>query len=253
MLLSESDFVKQLDLRRRPFGWTLCLGIDGLLLSQMFQNLPDNSRVFHAGNDPYRALAFLADFYVYSEHQLQSLGPGQGGMAFGRCFIFRAGAVFVLVATRASPCWYDHCPVFAVRCRDAMKPCQVDPGLRRQSGQSRNEVQWLEDYMGSAVAERTEGRLTFADANSAREKMQALSADTQAKVWVLECSAIPDIEYSALIMLTEAEQGLRARGVSLWLTSLNPNLLKTIQNSQPGAALGKERMFYNLHKALEAW
>jgi len=68
---------------------------------------------------------------------------GHGGMAFGRCFIFRVGAVFVLDATLASPCWCDHCPLFAVRCKDTMKPCQVDPGLRHQSGQPRNEVQWL--------------------------------------------------------------------------------------------------------------
>jgi hypothetical protein len=43
--------------------------------------------------------------------------------------------------------------------------------------------------------------------------VQALVAQTQPKVIVLECSAIPDIEYTALVKLTEAEEGLRERGV----------------------------------------
>ena len=100
---------------------------------------------------------------------------------------------------------------------------------------------------------RTEGRLTFANAANAREKMQALVAQTQPRVIVLECSAIPDIEYTALVMLTEAEENLRARGVTLWLAAVNPGLLKIIERSPLAAALGHERMFFNLHKALEAW
>jgi len=100
---------------------------------------------------------------------------------------------------------------------------------------------------------RTEGRLTFANAANAAEKMQALVAQTQPRVIVLECSAIPDIEYTALVMLTEAEQNQRARGVSLWLAAVNPDLQKVIERSPLGTALGRERIFFNLHKALEAW
>jgi sulfate permease, SulP family len=100
---------------------------------------------------------------------------------------------------------------------------------------------------------RTEGRLTFANATNAAEKMKALVAQTQPRVIVLECSAIPDIEYTALMMLTEAEQSQRARGVALWLAAVNPDLLKIIERSPLGAALGRERMFFNLHKALEGW
>jgi SulP family sulfate permease len=102
---------------------------------------------------------------------------------------------------------------------------------------------------------RTEGRLYFANAANVGEKMQALVAQTQPppQVIVLECSAIPDIEYTALVMLTEAEQKLRARGISLWLTTINPGLLKIIQRSPLGAALGPERLFANLQQVLTAW
>lgn len=100
---------------------------------------------------------------------------------------------------------------------------------------------------------RTEGRIYFANAANAAEKMQSLVAQMQPRVIVLECSAIPDIEYTALMMLIEAEQKLRARGVTLWLAAVNPDLLKILEGSPLGATLGHERMFFDLHKVIEAW
>ena len=100
---------------------------------------------------------------------------------------------------------------------------------------------------------RTEGRLTFANAANAGDKMKELVEQVNPTVIVLECSAIPDIEYTALVMLTEAEEKLRARGVTLWLAALNPDLLKLIQRSPLGERLGRERMFFNLHKVVEAY
>ena len=37
------------------------------------------------------------------------------------------------------------------------------------------------------------------------------------------------------------------------LAGVNPDLLKIIERSPLGAALGRERMYFDLHKALEAW
>ena len=70
---------------------------------------------------------------------------------------------------------------------------------------------------------------------------------------VFECSAIPDIEYTALTMLTEAQENLRERGIDLWLAALNLDLLKIIERSPMGNSLGHGRMFFNLPKALEAY
>jgi high affinity sulfate transporter 1 len=99
----------------------------------------------------------------------------------------------------------------------------------------------------------TEGRLTFANAERVRDEMQALAAHTQPKVVVLECSAIPDIEYTALLMLIESEHRLRAAGVELWLAAVNPHLLKVIERSPLAATVRSERIFPTLRKAVEAW
>ncbi|MGD9783028.1 MAG: SulP family inorganic anion transporter, partial [Kiritimatiellia bacterium] len=100
---------------------------------------------------------------------------------------------------------------------------------------------------------RTEGRLTFANAAYVADRMRALAEETSPRVVVLECSAIPDIEYTALAMLTEAQQMQQERGVELWLAALNPDLLKMIERAPLGKALGHERMFFNLTKALDAY
>jgi MFS superfamily sulfate permease-like transporter len=100
---------------------------------------------------------------------------------------------------------------------------------------------------------RTEGRLTFANAAHVGDRMRALVDETQARVLVLECSAIPDIEYTALEDLAEAEENLRERGVTLWLAGVNPDLLRIVERSRLAGAPGTERTFPNLFKVLEAW
>jgi anti-anti-sigma factor len=99
---------------------------------------------------------------------------------------------------------------------------------------------------------RTEGRLTFANADTVADKMRSLVAQWQPRVIVLECSAIPDIEYTALIMLTDAERQLRERGVELWLAGVNPDLRRILDRSELGQNLGSERIHFNLYQALAA-
>jgi len=134
----------------------------------------------------------------------------------------------------------NHPPVYALA-------YNREKGIFRRSGEHAGD----ETFPGLLML-RTEGRLYFANAANAGEHMRALAAQTQPRVIVLECSAIPDIEYTALMMLTEAEQKLRARGVTLWLAALNPDLLKMIEHTRLGSALGHERMYFDLHKALDA-
>lgn len=135
----------------------------------------------------------------------------------------------------------NHPPVYAVawnRAKDVF----------RRAGEHAGD----ETFAGLLML-RTEGRLTFANAANVADKMRALMEAAQPRVIVLECSAIPDIEYTALVMLTEAEENLRARGVSLWLAGINPDLLKLIERSPLGAVLGHARMFFGLRQALQAW
>jgi len=100
---------------------------------------------------------------------------------------------------------------------------------------------------------RTEGRMTFASAPCASERMAALIDAAKPRVLILECSAIPDFEYTALQTLTKAEQKQREAGVTMWLAALNPEALKVIENSPLGHTLGRERMFFNLTDAVNAY
>jgi sulfate permease, SulP family len=100
---------------------------------------------------------------------------------------------------------------------------------------------------------RTEGRMTFASAPRVRERLRALVDDARPEVVILECSAIPDFEYTALQSLTKAEQKLREGGISLWLTALNPEALNVVKRSPLGKALGTDRMFFNLPDAVKAY
>jgi high affinity sulfate transporter 1 len=100
---------------------------------------------------------------------------------------------------------------------------------------------------------RLEGRVFFANAESIREKIRPLVAEAKPRVVALDLSGVPDLEYTALKMLTEAEKRVRELGVMLWLVGLNPEVLRVVQNSELGETLGRERMFFNLERAVEAF
>ncbi len=99
---------------------------------------------------------------------------------------------------------------------------------------------------------RTEGRLHFASIPNTRDMVWSLIRQNQPQVLVVDCSAIPDIEYTALQGLSGFEEKLREQGITLWLAALNPEPLKIIERAPLGATLGHERMFHNLQQAVEA-
>ena len=49
---------------------------------------------------------------------------------------------------------------------------------------------------------------------------------------LLDCRGVFDIEYTALQMLTEAEERLGAEGITLWLAGLNPEALEVVRRSR---------------------
>lgn len=161
----------------------------------------------------------------------------------GVIFIGTLEGILIAVAISLLTLLYqaNHPPVYAVA-------YNREKNIFRRAGEHTGD----ETFPGLLML-RTEGRLTFANAANAGEKMKELVAHYNPEVIVLECSAIPDIEYTALVMLTEAEQNLRARGVTLWMAALNPDLLKIIERTPLGEQLGHERMFFDLHKVLEKY
>ena len=100
---------------------------------------------------------------------------------------------------------------------------------------------------------RSEGRMNFASAPNTTDKLWALVNEAEPRVVVIEFSAIPDLEYSALNLLDEFEEDLSTQGITLWLAALNPEPLKVIRHAPLGEKLGNERLFFNLEQAVEAF
>ena len=82
------------------------------------------------------------------------------------------------------------------------------------------------------------GRVFFANAERIGQKMRAFAAEAQPKVVALDMSAVFDLEYTALKMLTEGERRNREQGVELWLVGLTPDVLAMVQRSPLGADPG---------------
>ncbi|AMY08957.1 putative sulfate transporterc [Luteitalea pratensis] len=100
---------------------------------------------------------------------------------------------------------------------------------------------------------RPEGRLFFANAERVVDRISPLVSREHPRVVLLDCRGVTDVEYTALRMLTEAEERLRASGISLWLAGLNPEVLDVVRRSALGDRLGRDRMFFNLDAAVQAY
>ena len=97
---------------------------------------------------------------------------------------------------------------------------------------------------------RLEGRAFFLNAQRIGDRMTQFIATEKPTLLIIDGRSLIDIEYTALKMLIEAEERLRTNGITLWLASLNPQVLKTVQQSPLGDTLGRARMFFNLHSAV---
>ena len=100
---------------------------------------------------------------------------------------------------------------------------------------------------------KTEGMVHFGNAQRVVSRMWPLIHEHRPRVVVLDCSAIPDFEYTALKVLGEVEGQLQQSGISLWLAGLNPEPLQLVQRSELGRTLGRPRMHFNLERAVESF
>src|SRR5204862_3889023 len=109
-----------------------------------------------------------------------------------------------------------------------------------------------ESFPGLVIA-RTEGRLYFGNAAVIGEKLRALVEQEKPRVLLLDCGAVPGFEFTALKMLVEAEERLRAEGAELWLAALNPEALELVRRTPLAERLGRSRMYFNVEDAVEAF
>ncbi|GAK50342.1 sulfate transporter [Candidatus Moduliflexus flocculans] len=135
----------------------------------------------------------------------------------------------------------NHPPVYAI----AHNP---DKQIFRPLGENESDV----TYPGLLIV-RIVGWLTFANASYIADHLRALIEQAQPSVIILECSAISDIEYTALVMLEEAVENMRERGIAVWFAGINPDLHTLIERSSLKTTLGSERIFFDLPKAVETY
>ncbi len=100
---------------------------------------------------------------------------------------------------------------------------------------------------------RPEDRLYFGNAANVGAKLLALTRAAAPQVVLLDCSAIPGFEYTALKMLIEGEEKQREQGRELWLAALNPEALELVRRTPLAERLGRERMFFNVEQAVAAF
>jgi SulP family sulfate permease len=109
-----------------------------------------------------------------------------------------------------------------------------------------------ENFPGLLIV-RTEGRIFFANISRAIDKLWGMVPQHAPQVLLLDCGAIPDIEYTALKSLAEFEEQLQNAGITLWLAALNPEALYMVRHSPLGQKLGNEEMYLNLEQAVESY
>jgi high affinity sulfate transporter 1 len=100
---------------------------------------------------------------------------------------------------------------------------------------------------------RPEGRMFFGNAANVGAKLMDMFKSDSPRVILLDCSAIPGFEFTALKMLIEAEERLRADGTEVWLAALSPEAMELVQRSSLAEQLGSERMFFTVSRAVAAF
>lgn len=125
------------------------------------------------------------------------------------------------------------------------------PGTRRFRPESSGSPS--DENVPGLLVLRPEGRLFFGNAAYFGERIQPLIAASRPRVILLDLRAVFDIEYTALMALTEAEAKQRAAGTELWLASVTPDVLETLRRSPLYARIGEHRVFADVGDAIDAW
>jgi high affinity sulfate transporter 1 len=100
---------------------------------------------------------------------------------------------------------------------------------------------------------RPEGRLFFVNEQYVAERIERLVEQYQPRVLVVDMSRVSDIEYSALQAIMEREKRVSGRGIVVWLTALNPDVLEAVRRAGFDKRLGRERLLFNARAAIERY
>lgn len=109
-----------------------------------------------------------------------------------------------------------------------------------------------EEIPGMVIV-RPEGRVYFGNAAVVVGKISAAARGRILRVLLIDCAAMPGLEYTSLRMLVESEERLRRQGVELWLAALNPEVLELVRRTPLAERLGRRRMFFTVEQAVAAF
>jgi high affinity sulfate transporter 1 len=100
---------------------------------------------------------------------------------------------------------------------------------------------------------RPEGGIYFANVHRLEQQLRTFIEEFKPRVLVLHMRAVPELEYTALRVLTDGEEKLRENGTELWLVGMNPGVFAVVKHSPLGERLGSERMIFTLEQAVERY
>jgi len=100
---------------------------------------------------------------------------------------------------------------------------------------------------------RPEGAMYFFNTPRLAHLILELRLAAAPRVMALDLGAVPELEFTALRRLIDAEEQLRNEGIMLWLVALNSEVLRVVQHSGLAERLGRERMHFTLEQAVESY
>lgn len=109
-----------------------------------------------------------------------------------------------------------------------------------------------ETFPGLLIVRPT-GRLYFGNVEAMGDRLRAYVEQHHPRVLLLDLGAVPDLEYTALRALVQADGRLRDQGVDLWLADLNPEALEMLRRTPLAERLGRARMHFTVERAVAAF
>ncbi len=110
-----------------------------------------------------------------------------------------------------------------------------------------------DETFGGLLIVQPVGRIFFLNAEAVSEQVRALIKEHNPRVVALDMSRVPDIEYSALQMLADADRRAAVLGVEWWLVGCNPEVLDVVRKAGLFEKLGRERMLFNARAAIQRY
>ena len=148
-----------------------------------------------------------------------------------------AGILFGIALSLAVLVWRSSRPHMAVLGRV--------PNTEHYRNIERHDVQTVPGL----VALRVDESLFFANAAAVEQKIMALvNADADAKNMLLVCSAVNQIDATALEMLDQLEKSLAARNIQLYFAEVKGPIMDRLKNTPLGKRM-KNKIFLSVHAA----